>query len=96
MQDRIQSIATRLQALSELQLHEVQRLVSTLELQNNHVSEIHKTPLDWPHAPVHRLHGKGTFIVTAGTYDKLHHFSNTERLDTLQRRLLSGAKEFGW
>ena len=97
MQDRVQSIAKRLQILSELQLDEVQRLVAKLERQNNRVSlELHKTPLDWPHAPIHRLHGKGTFIVTAGTYHKLHHFSNSERLDTLQKKLLSGAKEFGW
>jgi putative transposase len=97
MQDSILSIAKLLQGFSELQLDEVQRLVTKLELQNNRVSlDLHKTPLDWPHAPVHRLHGKGTFIVTAGTYHKLHHFSNADRLDMLHQKLLSGAKEFAW
>lgn len=25
---------------------------------------------DWPHAPVHKLKEKGTYMVTAGTYKK--------------------------
>jgi putative transposase len=50
----------------------------------------------WPHAPTHRLCSSGTFIVTAGTYQKEHHFQTRERLDVLQRGLLTVASEFGW
>ncbi|MBK6316495.1 MAG: transposase [Blastocatellia bacterium] len=50
----------------------------------------------WPHAPEHRLSEGGTFIVTAGTYCKLPHFRNPERLDVLERGLLKVAAEFEW
>jgi len=32
---------------------------------------------NWPHAPLHRLTEKGTYMVTAGTYRKDHFFSAT-------------------
>ena len=32
----------------------------------------------WPHAPLHRLVGKGAFIVTAGTLSKEHFFRDAE------------------
>ncbi len=51
---------------------------------------------DWPHAPVHRLGSDGTYIVTAGTYHKEHHFRGRQRLDFLEANLLRIAKEFGW
>jgi putative transposase len=50
----------------------------------------------WPHAPVHRLAEAGTYIVTAGTYRKMHHFRACERLGVLQRGLLKLAAEHGW
>ena len=50
----------------------------------------------WPHAPEHRLSDSGTFIVTAGTYGKLHHFRNPERLDVLERGLLRVAATHEW
>jgi putative transposase len=50
----------------------------------------------WPHAPEHRLSEGGTFIVTAGTYLKAHHFRSHERLDVLERGLLRAAAEFEW
>lgn len=43
---------------------------------------------DWPHAPVHRLGEKGTFIVTAGTYKKEHFFAGEKRLRLLHDTLL--------
>ena len=52
--------------------------------------------LPWPHAPTHRLSSSGTYLVTAGTYNKEHHFSHRERLDVLQRGLLKVAAEFNW
>jgi putative transposase len=51
---------------------------------------------DWPHAPTHRLSEHGTYIVTASTLGKAHHFRGPERLDYLERELLSLAKTFGW
>ena len=50
----------------------------------------------WPHAPLHQLSAIGTYIVTAGTYRKAHHFSQRNRLNVLQRGLLSVADQFGW
>jgi putative transposase len=51
---------------------------------------------DWPHAPVHRLGEQGTFIVTAGTLHKAHHFRHPARLSLLQGHLLERAGECGW
>ena len=51
---------------------------------------------DWPHAPVHRLSEHGTYIVTAGTLNKLHHFRGPEWLDRLESALLRHMKDAGW
>ena len=59
-------------------------------MQSNH----HDTA--WPHAPSHRLSTPGTYFVSAGTYGKLHHFSDATRLDVLQRGLLRVAADAGW
>jgi putative transposase len=53
-----------------------------------------KTP--WPHAPTHQLSGRGTYFVTASTYQKSHHFRGAKRLQVLHRGLLTVAKKFGW
>jgi putative transposase len=50
----------------------------------------------WPHAPVHRLGEAGTFIVTAGTWQKHHHFRGPQRLGRLESELLTLARQFGW
>jgi REP-associated tyrosine transposase len=52
--------------------------------------------MPWPHAPTHQLSENGTYFVTAGTYLKAHHFRTAERLDVLQRGLLTIARNFGW
>jgi putative transposase len=51
---------------------------------------------DWPHAPVYRLSEHGTFLVTAGTLYKEHHFSSRQRLDLLETKLLELAKQHDW
>jgi putative transposase len=51
---------------------------------------------DWPHAPVHRLSEHGTYIVTAGTYQKEHWFRGADRLDLLEATLLRVMKNSGW
>jgi putative transposase len=55
-----------------------------------------KSEAVWPHAPLHRLAEAGVFMVTAGTYRKLHHFGTRERLDVLQRGLLQVCRNGGW
>jgi len=50
----------------------------------------------WPHAPTHRLSQAGTYIVTAGTYQKAHYFSGDERLTGLQSGLLKYAAKYEW
>jgi len=52
--------------------------------------------LPWPHAPVHRLSAKGTYFLTAGTYRKEHFFRGANRVQVLNRGLLTVAQEFGW
>ena len=53
-----------------------------------------RTP--WPHAPVHQLSVRGTYFVTASTYQRLHHFRGADRLRVLHRGLLTVARDFGW
>jgi putative transposase len=52
--------------------------------------------MDWPHAPPHRLADGGVFMVTAGTYGKVHRFGGKARLDDLEHLLLTTAAEFEW
>jgi putative transposase len=51
---------------------------------------------DWPHAPLHRLSEAGTYLVTAGTLYKQHHFHSIPRLDLLEAKLLELARHYGW
>jgi len=52
--------------------------------------------ISWPHAPLHQLSAHGTYLVTAGTYKKNHHFRNRKRVEVLHRGLLTVAHDFGW
>lgn len=52
--------------------------------------------LPWPHAPVHCLSAKGTYFLTAGTYQKEHFFRGATRVQVLHRGLLTVAQKFGW
>jgi putative transposase len=51
---------------------------------------------DWPHSPPHRLSTVGTFIVTAGTYQKKTFFNTPSRLTRLTNLLLELAGKQGW
>jgi putative transposase len=51
---------------------------------------------DWPHAPLHRLSENGTYMVTTGTYKKMHLFADSQRLTLLEDALLSTAANYGW
>ena len=51
---------------------------------------------DWPHSPTHRLTETGAYMVTCGTYLRLHHFRSTERLNFLCDTLLSIASKYHW
>jgi putative transposase len=50
----------------------------------------------WLHAPTHRLCEHGTYIVTAGTWRKQHHFRGHDRLCVLEGELLALAQKSGW
>src|SRR5687767_1510263 len=52
--------------------------------------------IHWPHAPVHELSASGTFLLTAATYLKDHHFRSRDRLEVLHRGLLKVAHDFDW
>lgn len=51
---------------------------------------------NWPHAPAHKSLVKGTYMVTAATYQKVLHFNNPERIQFLHDQLLELAKKYGW
>jgi len=51
---------------------------------------------DWPHSPVHRLAQAGAYMVTCGTYLKVHHFRGNKRLSYLCDSLLALAEKYGW
>jgi len=52
--------------------------------------------ISWRNAQLHELSARGTYIVTAGTYNKAHHFRTRDRLNVLHRGLLSVTQKFGW
>ena len=51
---------------------------------------------DWAHSPVHKLDEKGTYMVTAGTFKKVHRFTTPARLDMLEDKLTELVDRFGW
>ncbi len=51
---------------------------------------------NWPHAPLHMLESSGIYMVTCGTYQKVHHFRSDDRLELVHDTLLHLAKEAGW
>ncbi len=50
----------------------------------------------WPHAPPHFTGHKGIYFVTAGTYQKAHHFQGKARMDVLERGLLNVCRDNKW
>ena len=56
----------------------------------------HKTPKDWPHAPVHRLEDAAVYFVTSSTLYKRLLFSGPERLDLLENEALTLANRYNW
>ena len=52
--------------------------------------------IDWPHAPVHRIDSRGVYMVTAATLRKEHFFTSSQKLDLLEGKPLSLAKQYDW
>ena len=50
----------------------------------------------WPHAPSKIVKGPGLYIITSGTYEKLHLFNTDAKLDLLQTIFFDIATEQGW
>ena len=50
----------------------------------------------WPRAPVHRISEHGTYIVTAGTYEKQHFFHASERPRPSSSFSAQDRHETGW
>ncbi|MCI0380848.1 MAG: hypothetical protein L0215_24970 [Gemmataceae bacterium] len=83
-------------------LPEVESVLNRLERMahaaNNAITADPKVGLpaekDWPHAPLHRLSDHGTYIVTASTLGKAHHFRGPEKLTLVESELLRLAKQF--
>ena len=97
---RLAKLFSGIERLNSLQLGEVERLVASLAGTHTSAGEPigghDSLSRDWPHAPIHRLSGKGTFMVTAGTLNKEHHFCSAMRLDILVQQLMQKAKQYQW
>jgi putative transposase len=52
--------------------------------------------LGWHHSPDHRFGESGAYIVTAGTYQKIHFFHDASRLTLLHDALLELAAKYEW
>lgn len=50
----------------------------------------------WPKTPSHKLHAKGTYVVTGETIKKAYLFNTPEKLDRALEILLKLAIEFQW
>jgi putative transposase len=83
----------RIRYLPPERLTALERLLAQWERPAPENDALHR---DWPRAPVHRISEHGTFLVTAGTLYKHHHFADRRRLDLLEARLLELAKRHGW
>jgi putative transposase len=53
-------------------------------------------PRDWHHAPVHRVDGRGAYMVTAATLHKAMRFDSPERLTRFTALLFDLADHLGW
>src|SRR5438132_13923639 len=95
MEDRRIRLIERLCRLPEAQLPDVEALLAKLDGTAVSTPILPSSPAnhDWPHAPVHRLSEHGTFIVTASTLHKQHHFRGEEALSMLETKLLQLAKQ---
>ncbi len=90
-------LAERIARLTPLQIGELRRQVSQFEFHNSGSRECSPPQSKhWPHAPLHRLGEKGTFIVTGSTLYKEHHFQVAADLDFFESELLSKADDYGW
>lgn len=50
----------------------------------------------WPHAPSKAVSGSGAYIITASTYQELHHFHDEESLTLLHDCILETAQSIDW
>ena len=50
----------------------------------------------WHHAPVHKLDGRGAYMVTCGTLQKIPVLTTPERLSDFQSILFEHTGKFGW
>src|SRR5882724_1446590 len=49
---------------------------------------------DWPHAPLHRIDSHGIYMVTGATLHKAHLFSCDEKLNLLEDKQITLAKQY--
>ncbi len=98
-EQRLEALIRRVRCLPESAISELEKTVSCLENGTSPATNAVTEPRgekSWPHAPTHQISEKGTFLVTAGTYQKRHHFREPARLDLLEDTLLTQAAEYGW
>ena len=101
-EEMVAHLTKRLGELNQLQLAEVERLLARFETAPGGTRALResgdKSPHSktWPHAPLHRLAGKGTYIMTARTLNKTLFFRDARSLDFLERELPAKAEEYRW
>ena len=86
----------RWQAQRDTRMVQLNHLCDSVGFLMSNESEAMDVKTPWPHAPLHQLSVTGTYFVTSGTYRKIHHFQQTDRLEVLHRGLLKVSCDFGW
>jgi len=57
-------------------------------------SDLPAVHLDWPHAPAHRLGERGAYMVTAGTFEKLHYLNTLRAIGRVRLRAIGRYSSF--
>ena len=50
----------------------------------------------WAHGPIHKLDGRGVYMVTAGTYLKEHFVNTSDKLNLVQNTFFELSVKYGW
>jgi putative transposase len=77
-------------------IRELQKAHAIIRDQASEMMPASSVEKHWPHAPLHRLAERGTYIVTTGTLHKQHLFHDPDRLTFLECSLLSLARKHQW
>jgi len=59
-------------------------------------ADIGVTHRNWPHAPPHLFLPGETYLITCGTYKKVHCLKSPQHLSLVRNALFEHSLQFGW